>query len=225
MKSKQEILDEFFSDAEKNMKQYKPRMSKLDKIFVEHKEKLLDLLSNSQMSIRQVYFSLVEKQVLENTPYISFYQWIKRKQKERTQEQEHTTPRIENDNNKNIEYFHTFDIDKEFDEVNNPLPDTLNVSSNFLVEELKKKSELNNNLIVLIVLHIIEKKKKNIFKESWSFLLMKDGEMMNEYTNRLQQLVDNNSILEDEILTYTTTLSRFTQAANSFQFQSIRRQQ
>lgn len=224
MKSKQEILDEFFCDAEKNIKRYKPRTTKLDIIFVQHQERLLKMFDTYQASIKQVYNDLVEQEILIDIPYITFYQWVKRKQKEHNT-LEHTTPNVENIIDKNIKLFHGFDIEKELDEVDNPLPDTLNVSSNFLVEELKKKSELNNHLIVLTVLHIIEKKKKNIFKESWSFLLIKDGEMMNEYTNRLQQLVDNNSILEDEILTYTTTLSRFTQAANSFQFQSTRRQQ
>lgn len=224
MKSKLEVLDDFFSDAEKNMKQYKPRMSKLDKIFVEHKEKLLDLLANSQMSIRQVYLSLLERQVLENTPYISFYQWIKRKQKERTQEQEHTTPRIENYNKKNIEIFHGFDIVKELDEVDNPLPDTLNISSNFLIEAFKKEHELTNDLVALVMLNIIDKKRKNIFKKSWSLLLMNDSETMNEYSIRLQELVEENPSIEDEVLTLTSTVSRYASAANLFQFQQIRRQ-
>lgn len=228
MKSKLEILDEFFSLADKNIKQYKPRISKLDKLFAKHKEKLLNLLANSNVSIRQVYMDLVEKQVLENTPYISFYQWVKRKQKEQIEikkDQEHTTIEIEKDNNKNIKLFHGFDINKELDEVKNPIPEILNVASKFLIEEFKKEREITNELIILTLFNIIEKKRKNIFRTSWSFLMLKDHETTIEYSTRLQHIVNDNPSVEYEVLTYTTALSRYSNAANSFHFNITRRQQ
>lgn len=223
MKSKLEILDEFFSEAEKNIKIYKPRTTKLDKLFVDHKDKLLELVYSKKSSIKQVYKDLVDRNVLESVPYITFYQWIKRKQKEQDLK-EHTKENRDKNNEKNIQLFHGFDMEKELDEVDNPLPDTLNLSSNFLIEAFKKEHELTNDLVVLVMLNIVDKKRKNVFKNSWSLLLMNDSKTMNEYTIKLQELIDDNPSIEDEVLTLTSTLSRYASAANLFQFQQIRRQ-
>lgn len=217
MQDKNKVLEDFFSTIESSKHIKKSYVSKIEKIFIGHKDRLLDLFEKGNVSIHQVHTDLVQQKILENIPYISFYQWVKRKQKEREESGHYSQNFVEknvdnsvednspvfsenlNDTTEkfperilydSLEMFYGFDMNKEIDEVDNPLPIMYEISKEYIFTIFRNDPKLTNNKLVKIILFHISSIMENIYQEYWHDLLMQEDENIQQYYDRLQTMIN-----------------------------------
>ncbi|MDD3595897.1 hypothetical protein [Sulfuricurvum sp.] len=190
------------------------RKSVLDKLFGDNKKAILDLVYLNNMPIKKIYDELNEKGFFGDIQYSSFLKWVRRNKPVVEAEIQSDFQKIivnksEDDvvgellvisQNEEVdilldsrEMFYGFDMNNEPDPLTNPLPQMYEISKDYIFNIFLDDTALNNEKVIKILLFDIKSGRRNIYKKSWSYLLMKDGENIQEYYDRLQYLINTNS--------------------------------
>lgn len=207
------ILESFLDKPDVDIASSRKRKSKYDDLFGEHKNKLLAKIKDGNLSVKNYYDELCRIGIIKNGTYNSFFMWVKRnletveefKKNERMQGNTPEATTVELSRNNGLEnqnnsyntdqhlfdkYFFGFNMDGEYETSVNqpPLIDELSKENIFNI--FSNDSTLNNEKIAKILLYEIGVKKRNIFKNVWSFMLMKDNESIDEYYERLDRKIN-----------------------------------
>lgn len=223
-----------------------------NKLFEHEKENIILLVKNRNISIKMFFDEFVKKGILKKKQSDSFARWVKAEiakieksndakvkmkiedellinsfdipVKTTSSETQKKTSEIYTDS-RNV--FHGFDMNEHPNEETNPIPVRPEIDHLYLCEIFASDHELNNDKIVNILLCTIKIKKKNMFINTWPYLLLKGGETKEDYYSRLQLLVDSD-MDEDreisyEILNATTCMQGYALAAKYDGLKLIRR--
>lgn len=207
-------MKKIIQDVSKNPELYKQRASKLDKLLKEEKKELVHLVNVLNVSPKRLYEVMIESGAISGIAYITFYKWIKKSidlnsgvveicDTEAIIDDAIEDVVLSTDESINTmvddrsvvpdsrEMFYGFDMNNEPDPVANPLPQIYEISKEYIFNIFTNDTSLNNEKIVYILLYEISVRGENIFKDIWPFMLMKDGENIEQYYSRLQDVINS----------------------------------
>lgn len=184
------------------------RKSSLDNDFGKSKKQILDLIYVKNIPIKQMYMELKEEGLISDVHYNTFLHWARKNDPlknvsnvEATKaEDENILPVNESETDveeaqivfhDSREMFYGFDMNNEPDPITNPLPQIYKISKEYVFNIFADDTSLNNEKIVHILLYEISTRGENIFKDIWPFMLMKDGENIEQYYSRLQDVINS----------------------------------
>lgn len=207
------ILESFLDKSDVDIASSRKRKSKYDDLFGERKNKLLTKIKHGNLSVKNYYDELCRIGIIKDGSYNSFFMWVKRnldaveeiKIVEQNQESIPETIIEELSRNNGLEsqnnfyntnqelfdkYFFGFNMDGEYEiDINQPpLIDELTKENIFNI--FSNDYTLNNEKIAKILLYEISVKKRNIFKNIWLFMLIKANESLDEYYERLDNIIN-----------------------------------
>lgn len=225
--NKQDQIASYLNEYKTGNKTYARKRGKFDKLFGDKKDEILKLIIVKSVPIKVVYDDLVERKVIEDSPYVSFYQWVKKNianvRDETTDLSVQTTDESTNQTDdacvdviteisENLlhdsrEKFYGFDMNNDPDIVNNPVPQLYEISKEYIFNIFTNDTTLNNEKIVYILLYEISSSGENIFKNVWSIMLMQDNENIQQYYDRLQSAIDSEGSYSFGITNATAAIS------------------
>lgn len=209
--NKQDQIASYLNEYKTGNKTYARKRGKFDKLFGDKKDEILKLIIVKSVPIKVVYDDLVERKVIEDSPYVSFYQWVKNNTKNVSGEDADLSVKMNDtstsqpDNDRvyiaeespvkllpdSREMFYGFDMNNDPDIVTNPLPKMYEISKEYIFNIFTNDTTLNNEKIVYILLYEISTRGENIFKDIWPFMLMEQGENIEQYYSRLQDVINS----------------------------------
>lgn len=207
----QDDLKNWLATAKSTKPKRKAKSNKLDKIFGSAKKDVLELFTVYGYSIAQVHNDLTEKNIIKDIPYRTFHSWVKK-----NLEIGSNSMHVESDNNGNVveeeyiqinegnsinashefqqdsrEIFYGFDMNNEPDPVANPLPKIYEITKDYIFNIFTNDTTLNNEKIVYILLYEISS----------------SGENIQQYYNRLQDVIDSDRNYSFGITNATASIS------------------
>jgi hypothetical protein len=210
----------YYGECAKQMKGYEVDISKL---------------LNKSISKKFIYESLVEKNLLKNVSYSSFYRWAKNIEKTASKDKnvsikEHINTKNENKksmliSNDSKDLFYGFDMNNQPDNLVNPVPVRSEISNESVCDIFVNDHTLTNDKIVRMLLCSISNIGINYFTNTWQYLLMLNDENENSYFERLQLLSNTNSLYEHEIFQATSQFQGYAIASQYFDLKPIKGQE
>ncbi|MDD2782343.1 hypothetical protein [Sulfuricurvum sp.] len=240
--NKQDQIASYLNEYKTGNKTYARKRGKFDKLFGDKKDEILKLIIVKSVPIKVVYDDLVDRKVIEDSPYVSFYQWVKNNTKNVSGEDADLSVQMNDistnqpDNDRvyiteeapvkllpdSREMFYGFDMNNDPDIVTNPLPQMYEISKEYIFNIFKNDTSLNNEKIVYILLYEISSSGENLFKNVWSIMLMQDGENVQQYYNRLQSIIDSDGKYSFGITNATASISDIAFACGYDEYKIIR---
>lgn len=227
MPNKDELIQTYLEEFDNTDRPIRQRNGKFDRLFGDKKNAIINLIIDKSVPIKVVYDDLVKRKIIEGSPYISFYQWVKRKMNEIEKNVDDMDANIIDNAGKTIDsitrdnveetamkplhdsrdMFYGFDMNSDPDIATNPLPQMYEISKEYIFNIFKEDNSLNNEKIVYILLYEISERGENIFKEIWPFMLIKNGENIQQYYDRLQDIINSNGSYSFGITNATACIS------------------
>lgn len=241
-----EEIKKVIQHVSKNPELYKQRTSKLDKLLREEKKELVHLVNVLNVSPKRLYEVMIESGALSGIAYITFYKWIKKSidlnsgvveicdTAETIIDEVIEDVVLSTDESKNTivddrsvsqdsrEIFYGFDMNNEPDSLTNPLPQIYEISKEYIFNIFTNDTSLNNEKIVHILLYEISASGENIYKKVWPFMLIKNGENIQQYYNRLQDVIDSDRNYSFGITNATASISDIAYACGCDRYKIIR---
>lgn len=238
----QENLKNWLASAKITKPRKKARSNKLDKVFGNSKKDILELFTINKYQMAQVYNDLSEMQIIENITYRAFCNWVKK-----NLENDSNIVHIESENIRNVfekksvtadannsinvscefqpdsrEIFFGFDMNNEPDPLTNPVPKLNEISHEYIFNIFKNDTSLNNEKIVYILLFEIRERNYNMYKEIWNFMLIKNDESIQQYYDRLQDVINSDENYCFGITNATASISDIAFACGCDKYKIIR---
>ncbi|MDD2782318.1 hypothetical protein [Sulfuricurvum sp.] len=220
-------IKKIIQNVSKNPEQYKKRLSKLDKLLREEKKELVHLITVLNVSPKRIYDMMIESEAISGIAYITFYKWIKNNSAEVLEQAEN------NDVNEaaieqqividSREKFYGFDMNNDPDVVTNPVPQLHEISKEYIFNIFKNDTSLNNEKIVYILLYEVSASGNNKFKDIWHFMLMQNGENIQQYYDRLQDVTNSHGKYSFGITNATASISDIAFTCGCDMYKIIRR--
>lgn len=220
-------IKKIIQDVSKNPELYKKRLSKLDKLLREEKKELVHLITVLNVSPKRIYDMMIESGAISGIAYITFYKWIKNNSAEVLEQAEN------NDVNEaaieqhmvidSREMFYGFDMNNDPDVITNPLPQLYEISKEYIFNIFRNDTALNNEKIVYILLYEVSARGNNIFKDIWHLMLMQDGESIQQYYDRLQDVTNSHGKYSFGITNATASISDIAFTCGCDMYKIIRR--
>lgn len=241
--NKQDQIASYLNEYKTGNKTYARKRGKFDKLFGDKKDEILKLIIVKSVPIKVVYDDLVERKVIEDSPYVSFYQWVKKNianvRDETTDLSVETTDESTNQTDdacvdviteisENLlhdsrEMFYGFDMNNDPDVVTNPVPQLHEISKEYIFNIFKNDTSLNNEKIVYILLYEVSASGNNKFKDIWHFMLMQNGENIQQYYDRLQDVTNSHGKYSFGITNATASISDIAFTCGCDMYKIIRR--
>lgn len=220
------------------------RKSELDKLFGDNKKAILDLVYINNMPVKKIYDELNEKGFFGDIKYSAFLKWVRRNKPVVEAEiqsdfQEIIVDKSEDDitgellvisQNEEVnilldsrEMFYGFDMNNDPDVVTNPVPQLHEISKEYIFNIFKNDTSLNNEKIVYILLYEVSASGNNKFKDIWHFMLMQNGENIQQYYDRLQDVTNSHGKYSFGITNATASISDIAFTCGCDMYKIIRR--